>query len=81
MPKLKWSFSTIGLIREEHEWRGPFPFDKLRLYFSSHKSDVMFIGYGYGDGVRRMGSVTPTISDVESDDSALSSTRRKARCF
>ena len=35
----------------------------------------MIIGYGHGNGVRRRGSVTPTISDAGSDDSALSSTR------
>ena len=34
------------------------------------ESDVMIIGYGYGNGVRRRGSV----SDAGSDDSALSST-------
>jgi hypothetical protein len=35
----------------------------------------MIIGYGHhGNGVRRRGSVTPTISDAGSDDSALSST-------
>ena len=36
----------------------------------------MVIGYGHhenGVGVRRRGSVTPTISDAGSDDSALSS--------
>ena len=34
----------------------------------------MVIGYGHhGNGVRRRGSVTPTISDAGSDDSALSS--------
>ena len=41
---------------------------------SSRESDVMIIGYGHhGNGVRRRGSVTPTISDAGSDDSALSS--------
>ena len=117
--KSKWSSSTIGSIREEHERRGPSA--KLRLYFggggggkrgsknskapqtptsmkspyatkspaaatrsprgyyghgrhSSRESDVMVIGYGqHGNGVRRRGSVTPTISDAGSDDSALSS--------
>jgi hypothetical protein len=34
----------------------------------------MIIGYGHGNGVKRRGSVTPTISDAGSDDSALSST-------
>ena len=122
MLKSKWSSSTIGSIREEHERRGPSA--KLRLYFgggsgkrgsknsklvpqtpkspsrtsyatksppaatrsprgyyghghgrhSSRESDVMIIGYGqHGNGVRRRGSVTPTISDAGSDDSALSS--------
>ena len=124
MLKSKWSSSTIGSIREEHERRGPSA--KLRLYFggggggkrrsknskvvvpqtptsmkspsrssyatkspaaarrprgyyghgrhSIQESDVMIIGYGhYGNGVRRQGSVTPTISDAGSDDSALSS--------
>ena len=128
MLKSKWSSSTIGSIREEHERRGPSA--KLRLYFggggggkqrgsknskvvvpqtptsmkspsrtsyatkspaaatrsprgyyghgrhSSRESDVMIIGYGHhgnGVGVRRRGSVTPTISDAGSDDSALSS--------
>ena len=38
---------------------------------SSRESDVMIIGYGHhGNGVRRWGSVTPTISDAGSDDSA-----------
>jgi hypothetical protein len=41
---------------------------------SSRESYIMIIGYGHGNGVRRRGSVTPTISDVGSDDSALSST-------
>ena len=113
MLKSKWSSSTIGSIREEHERRGPSA--KLRLYFggggkrasktskvprtptsmkspsrasyatksprgyghgrhSSRESEVMIIGYGHGNGVRRRGSVTPTISDAGSDDSALSST-------
>ena len=43
---------------------------------SSRESEVMVIGYGHhgnGVGVRRRGSVTPTISDAGSDDSALSS--------
>ena len=133
MLKSKWSSSTIGSIREEHERRGPSA--KLRLYFggggggkqrgsknskvvvpqtptsmkspsrssyatkspaaatrsprgygyghgrhSSRESDVMVIGYGHhGNGVRRRGSVTPTISDAGSDDSALSSASSRLR--
>ena len=41
---------------------------------SSWELDMMIIGYGYGNGVRR-GSSAPMISDVGSDDSALSSIR------
>ena len=36
--------------------------------------DVVIIGYGDGNRVRRRGSVTPMIRDVGSDGSALSST-------
>ena len=39
---------------------------------SSRESDVMIIGYGHGNGVRRRGSVTPTISYAGSNDSVLS---------
>ena len=41
---------------------------------SSRESDLMNIGYGHGNGVRRRGSVTPTISDAGSDDAVLNST-------
>ena len=40
---------------------------------SNRESDVIVIGYGPGNGVRRRGSVTPTISEAESEDGALSS--------
>ena len=36
--------------------------------------DVMIIGYGYGNRMRRRGSIMSAVSDVGSDDSALSST-------
>jgi hypothetical protein len=40
----------------------------------------MIIGYDYGNGAkRRRGSVTPTISDAGSDDSALSSTHMRRK--
>ena len=39
---------------------------------SNRESEVMIIGYGYGNELRR-GSVTSTVSDAGSDDSALSS--------
>jgi hypothetical protein len=46
---------------------------------SSRESYIMIIGYGHGNGVRRRGSITPTISDAWGDDSALSSTRSRLR--
>ena len=42
--------------------------------WTSFEPNVMIIGYGHGNGVRRRGSVAPTINDAGSDDSALSNT-------
>ncbi|KIJ94655.1 hypothetical protein K443DRAFT_36819, partial [Laccaria amethystina LaAM-08-1] len=82
VPKSTWPSSMIGSIREGHERRGPSA--KLRLprayghrRHSSRESYIMIIGYGHGNGVRRRGSITPTISDAWGDDSALSSTRSR----
>ena len=41
--------------------------------------DVMIIGYGRGNGVRRRGSMMPMTSDAGSDDSALRSTNSGLR--
>ena len=42
--------------------------------WTSLELNVMIIGYGHRNRVRRRGSVTPIISDAGTDDSALSNT-------
>ena len=42
--------------------------------WTSFEPNVMIIGYGHGNGVRRRGSVMPMINDAGSDDSALGNT-------
>ncbi|KAM6492735.1 hypothetical protein JOM56_012459 [Amanita muscaria] len=53
----------------------PFPQGKRKAAWNRRESDVMVIGYGYdgvGKGLRRKGSLTPTVSDAGSEESCSS---------
>ena len=47
--------------------------------WTSFEPNVMIIGYGHENGVRRRGSVMPMISDAGSNDSVLSNTNSGLR--